>query len=270
MTSDENIEERVKAGLALQLHCLETLCTIAHELTKGLPIALNSHFEFMGACFLAKQVEHAGAVHRLHLLPDAGTVARTMLEGLWQLKWAALDVHSRGKQWRGFCYVHDWRVMKEIESRGGPVSEEERTAIMLGIKEYGEFYHRPSAKKALANARRLPDDPYTDTWHGMTVRELATGCGDTATYVSKYKYLCNRVHWSVSGIGEGLQNRSGILRYDSTSLFTSILATLLAFNCVADTGILLDSKLKRKRRRIDIDNVTANFLKVGTEHGLYK
>ncbi len=103
------------------------------------------------------------------------------------LKYATLDIKTRARQWRGFCYVHDWRVMRAIIASGGFISDFERMSIMDGLAEHGKCYHRPSTIKALQNSRPFPDDPLNVTWHGMTVRELAAATGDSETYDSKYK-----------------------------------------------------------------------------------
>src|SRR5882672_4123436 len=72
----------------------------------------QDHLAFMALCFLSKQIDHAKSIIALVPGRDTILIARSMIEGLCQLLWAAKAPNVLPLQWRTFAYVHDWRIMR--------------------------------------------------------------------------------------------------------------------------------------------------------------
>ena len=81
-------------------------------------IGRGSHLRFMLASFAIKQSEHAKSRLKLGSSPDTMLIARTMIEGLSQMLWAAKRPRQRPLLWLTFVFVHDWRMIQEHRGKG--------------------------------------------------------------------------------------------------------------------------------------------------------
>lgn len=71
---------------------------------------------------------------------DSILIARSMLEGLSQLLWAAQAPEERPLRWRTFSFVLDWRLMRKRMAAGEAVTEDQRATIENGLKEHGRYF----------------------------------------------------------------------------------------------------------------------------------
>ena len=67
-------------------------------------IGRGSHLRFMLASFAIKQSEHAKSRLKLGSSPDTMLIARTMIEGLSQMLWAAKRPRQRPLLWLTFVF----------------------------------------------------------------------------------------------------------------------------------------------------------------------
>src|SRR5208282_5311729 len=129
---------------------------------------------------------------------DAGLIARTMIDGLYQLRWAAQEPEERAKLWHSFAVVRDWRLMQGRIRIGIPVDEATSREINLTLKKSGVL-HRNN-KKTKSNS----SDPYNKYWHGgVRLSAMADAVG-RELYDGPYAELSDWEHWGVSGIGESI------------------------------------------------------------------
>jgi hypothetical protein len=241
-----NLTDHLEKNAAHLVSCLERLCLLADSVTAGMTINPDDHFAFLGSCFLSKQIEHAAAVIRLGKHPDGFLVARCMLEGLWQLKWAAKDPQVRAERWKAFAYIHDWRLLQERSARGSATDPEIASAIASGLTKYGEQFVTPSARKAKLEGRELPD-PYEKSWSGWQVRQLAEDAGDIDLYLSAYSDFSERHHWDPAGVASGVSLSGATLVYNGTSTAAKIGAAAVAFQCLFSSAHLLNRHFARQK-----------------------
>jgi hypothetical protein len=125
----------------------------------------------MAAQFLYKQMQHAQSV--LDLVPrrDASLIARTMIEGLYQLLWTSQSAEERAKRWRSFAIMHDWRLIQGRLREGLPVPEAEVRRNAAGIKQFGNL-HRKNPNSP---------DPYHRNWRGGSSPTWGTRSGENCT-----------------------------------------------------------------------------------------
>ncbi len=83
----------------------------------------SDHLGFMTLCFLSKQIDHMVAVLKLFPHPDMQLIARTMIEGLSQLLWCFKEP-EQAFLWRGYAWISDWRLSREMIAKGQEVPPE--------------------------------------------------------------------------------------------------------------------------------------------------
>src|SRR5271170_890250 len=78
------------------------ILALADESSRGISIREDDDLGFMVTQFLYKQIQHAEALLILEPRRDAGLIARTMIDGLYQLLWTSHDPEERAQRWRSF------------------------------------------------------------------------------------------------------------------------------------------------------------------------
>lgn len=161
--------------------------------------------DMMALSFTTKQREHLasvlmlvdGGAHR-----DACLIARSMLEGFAQLKWAFANIPERTDLWRLYGLIEDWRQFRRNEERGYPIEPEDKLAMKRLIREYGPRYYTGKAKRRIAEATRdgvdasLPDDPYRRAWTDVDVRSMMRDSGNLVLYDIIYRHASAWIHWN--------------------------------------------------------------------------
>jgi hypothetical protein len=218
---------------------VKKVLALAEEASRSISIEENDDFGFMAAQFLYKQMQHGESV--LFLVPrrDAGLIARTMIDGLYQLLWACQAPEQRAKLWRSFSIIHDWRLIQRRLREGIPVDEKDIRRNEAGLQELGAL-HR--LKRPTANST----DPYNKRWHGgMTLSAMADSVS-RELYDGPYAELSDWEHWGVSGIGESIarENDRAIANTDSDRI--AGVALLAAFQCLLQTLEVADVHLSLK------------------------
>ena len=107
----EDMEEKAKRDLPGLREWVKRLLSLAEEMTQlvaDVPYSEEDHLSLMAWCFLSKQIDHLRSVDKLIPSRDAILVARTIIEGLCQLLWAAQEPATRPFQWRAFAWVQKW------------------------------------------------------------------------------------------------------------------------------------------------------------------
>jgi hypothetical protein len=208
-----------------QVKCVFAL---ADDASRSVTIEENDDFGFMAIQFLYKQMHHAESLLALIPRRDAGLIARTMIDGLYQLLWAFQAHEERAKLWRSFSIIHDWRLIQGRLRIGIPVDEANTYRNEAALKIFGNL-HR--LKKPKPNS----PDPYYRRWHGgVTLSDMADAVG-RELYDEPYAELSDWEHWGVSGIGESIVRENDHIVVDSSSDRVTGLSLLAAFQCLLQT-----------------------------------
>ncbi|MGA8273489.1 MAG: DUF5677 domain-containing protein [Candidatus Sulfotelmatobacter sp.] len=226
---------------------------LAHEASRSIPIQESDDFGFMAVQFLYKQMQHGESVLSLVPRRDAGLIARTMIDGLYQLLWAFQAREERAKRWRLFSIIYDWR---RIQGQ-----------LKLGIPVDGEHIRRTeSLLKVLGNTHRIKKlkpnshDLYHKRWHGgITLADMADDVS-RELYDGPYAELSDWEHWGVGGIGESIERENSRVIVNTDSDRTAGVALLAAFQCLLQTLVVADIHL-RLRLRDAIQTLGEDFRK---------
>jgi hypothetical protein len=136
----EDARQRAQRDLPRLRRSVKELLALAHEITENVAYSEKDHLAFMALCFLSKQIDHTQSVLALIPSRDVILIARSMIEGLCQLLWAAQEPDRLPLQWRAFAWVHDWRVMQAKNATGEAINPEQRAAIENALDLYGDQF----------------------------------------------------------------------------------------------------------------------------------
>jgi hypothetical protein len=207
---------------------VQRVLALADKSARGIPLKEEDDFGFMTAQFLFKQMQHAQSV--LDLVPrrDAGLIARTMIEGLYQLLWTSQAAEQRAKRWRSFSVIEDWRLIQGRLKEGIPVPEEERSRNEAAVKQFGNL-HR--IKKPKPNA----PDPYHRSWRGgVKLYDMANSLG-RVLYEQPYAAFSDWEHWGVREIGDSISRQGKHITINPGSDRIADWSLLAALQCLLQT-----------------------------------
>ena len=215
-------------------------------------------FAFLVAFFLWKQLDHADAIVKLGLHRDADLIARSMIEGLCQLKWAAQDPDERGDRWRRFTWVHDWRLLQKKLGAGLPVPARLRKRIEEGVgKHAADFLKKKSKKGSGPHTSPSPSatDPYVTHWSGTTVAALCSSVQARPLYEWAYSQFSDWHHWSPGGFLRATQRSGNRITFTVPEEEDALPTNVVAFQCLFETlemanktfDLGLETELERTR-----------------------
>lgn len=223
------------------------LTLIVNEmLQQAIPYKETDHLAFMSLCFVSKQIEHLKSIC---LLIDAGQhkdaalIARSMIEGMYLLLWAAQESTTRPLLWRSYAYVEDFRLMNKKEQMGEEIVSAEKTALLGQLKKYGPRFYTKEAQKAHSDNLPLPDDPYRKTWSGKTVADISKDVKGQLLYREIYKEISAWIHWSPRGIGTSIRRGNQEVLYIHDAVDMAAMSLASGFQSVLETASLLDAHL---------------------------
>jgi hypothetical protein len=205
---------------------VEKILVLAENSSRNIAIREDDDFGFMTIQFLYKQMQHTESILSLVPRRDAGLIARTMIDGLYQLLWASHAPEERARLWRSFSIIHDWRLIQARLTEGITVDEEVINNNKVRLREIGDL-HRIKKSNAL--------DPYHKKWHGgVHLTNMANVVG-RELYDGPYAELSDWEHWGVSGIGESISRENDHATVNSNSDRIAGLSLLAAFQCLFQT-----------------------------------
>lgn len=201
---------------------------LADQASRSIPIREDDDFGFMTIQFLYKQIQHTESLLSLVPRRDAGLIARTMIDGLYQLLWASHAPDDRAKRWRSYSIIHDWRLIQGRLKEGIAVDQADIQKNEASMKAFGGL-HR--LKKSKPNS----SDPYHKNWHGgVSLADMADVVG-RELYDGPYAELSDWEHWGVSGIGEAISREGNHVVVNTNSERVAGLSLLAAFQCLLQT-----------------------------------
>ncbi len=227
------------------------ILALADECSRGVSVREDDDFGFMAMQFLYKQIQHAESLLALEPRRDAGLIARTMIDGLYQLLWTSHDPEARAQQWRSFSIIHDWRLIQGRLREGIPV---EKSVIKNNEERLNAFGRLHLLKKPKPGS----SDLYQRKWQGaVTLSEMAEVVG-RELYDGPCAELSDWEHWGVSGIGESISRNDNHLIVDTHSERIAGLALLALFQCLVQTLEVVDVHFAMNLAE-KLDGITANF-----------
>lgn len=230
---------------------VEKLLTLADKSSRTIPIRQDDDFGFMTLQFLYKQIQHGESILLLIPRRDAGLVARTMIEGYYQLFWASQSPEERAKLWRSFSVIHDWRRIQAQLKEGIAVAAEDAQKTEAILKVFGDL-HRTKKQQS--------SDPYHKNWRGgVSLADMADLVG-RELYDGPYDELSDWEHWGLSGIGDSITRENNHVLVNSDSERIAGLSLLAAFQCLHQTLMVADMHLLLSITET-IQEIGTNFVK---------
>lgn len=234
------------------------ILALADESSRGVSVREDDDFGFMAMQFLYKQIQHAESLLALEPRRDAGLIARTMIDGLYQLLWTSQDPEARAQRWRSFSIIHDWRLVQGRLREGIAV---EKSAVKNNEERLNNNEERLNAfgnLHLLKKPKPGSSDPYLRKWQGAVTLSAMADVVGRELYDGPYAELSDWEHWGVSGIGESISRNDNHLIVATHSERVAGLALLALFQCLVQTLQVVDvhfaMNLAEKR-----GGITANF-----------
>jgi len=202
----------------------------------------------MALCFTRKASEHLRSILALVRAGqdrDAVLIARSMIEGVALLAWAARAPSTRPALWRGFAEIEDWRRMQQQARSGEPLDPLERHAIEGRVLKVGGDFLSKAAQDALRAGAALPADPYWPYWHeGKSIASIVQELQSVPLYQYVYSVTSRWIHWSPRGIGAPAGGDGD--RPDGAAAASEFAAVALAagFQTALETAARFDAHLQ--------------------------
>lgn len=207
----------------------------------------KDHLSFMALCFVSAQIEHLDSIvilvgkgqHR-----DAELVARSMIEGLFLLKWAAGEAAIRPFRWRAYSWVQDFQRLEEEEESGRKIEPSLKTTILEQLKIYGPQFFTEKAKKCLSKGLPFPPKPYQHTWYGdLNLWDICKEVKGELLYKNIYRETSEWIHWTPRGLGKNLEHDEGHVNYARPTDNQAYTALASGFQALLESLSLLNNHL---------------------------
>lgn len=221
----------------------DRLLVLAGEILANVQYSEDDHLGFMSLCFLSKQIGHMQSILTLSPSRDTILIARSMIEGLCQLLWAADEPDKRPMQWRAFAWVHDLRVMEVKEAQGETVSFEQHNAIENALCEIGKQFLKKK-KRDLKQMGSISSESYHDNWRcGEKIWKICESVGGADLYKKLYEPFSDWHHWGIAGLSSAIERQGERVVYLPLSTIDSATAIACGFQCLLQTAELTDKRL---------------------------
>jgi hypothetical protein len=241
-------EEKLQQALSGLEEWINKLLDLARETVEGAEYLDDDHLGFMALCFLSRQIDHVQSIVTLVPNRDAILIARSMIEGLCQLLWAAQKPKDRPLKWRAFAYIYDWRLQQLKIARGESIDLNQQKLNEMGIQEYGKLFYTKEARLAVSQNQTLPTDPYFKNWTCGTQIKQICDCVDAGDlYKEVYSSFSDWHHWGTAGIGKTLSWNENKVTFSSSSSSNSAMALATGFQCLLQTLELTNKHLSLAR-----------------------
>lgn len=236
-------EEKCRQALSGLKMWINKLIDLTNETIETARYLEHDHLGFMSLCFLSRQIDHAHSIVTLVPQRDVTLIARTMIEGLCQLLWAAQEP-ERALKWRAFGYVYDWRLHREKTNRGELIDSEHQKLIEIGLQTYGDLFYTREARSAISQSQPLPSDPYHKDWKcGTQIRQICDCVNAGDLHKEIYSSFSDWHHWGTAGIGSAISWNENKVVFSSLSSSDSAMALSTGFQCLLQSIELTNKHL---------------------------
>lgn len=188
------------------------------------PLALNyetDHFGVMCLFFASKEVNGMKSVN---LLVDAGhandasLIARSMLETMAGLTWAAQSPDERALLWRSHSLVDQYYRMTAAETTGKPVNATQKQELFERLDREATQFLTPKARSAQQRGQPLPGGPYRRDWTGKKVYELFNDVKAKDLYQQIYSPASEWSHAGAGSFVDAIIVEHGTIRFHQGSV----------------------------------------------------
>ena len=254
-----SVNQEVMLDMECSDHQLNTLKLLCEKLLRSSQVKSRYNLEdfdnlgFMSLCFLSKQIDHMSAILKLTPHHDIQLISRTMIEGLIQLLWCFKEP-DRAFMWRGFAWINDWRISREMTNKGQNVASDQIDEIDNFIIEHGNLF---KIKKFKNQPMPENEDPFHKNWRlGVTLKEISEEVGGEDLYDKLYSPYSDWQHWGVASIGQMIKWDDSGVTYGESANFEELCSSLaVAFQCLYQVielnnshhGLDMESKLEELR-----------------------
>ena len=240
-------ENKIRAGIpSLRGFVEELIRLVRGRLDSPIRHSDGDHLGFMSLAFVSKQVEHLVSIKLLienGRGADARLIARSMMEGMCQLLWAAHNSSSRPLIWREYTYVEDFRLMAEQETSGEQIDGKRRESIEQFLSSHGDQFLTKAARRARSEGRPLPPDPYCHQWHRRPIREMFNEVRGELLYERLYRQMSGWGHWSPWALGQVIRRVDNRVHYSTDSPRFAATALAVGFQSLLQCVELLNRHL---------------------------
>ncbi|MCX6677239.1 MAG: DUF5677 domain-containing protein [Methanothrix sp.] len=242
---------------------VDELLEISDDMTQQAKFDGNDHLALMSLCFVSKQIEHLRSIRILvdvKQYRDAGLIARSMIEGLCILLWAAHKPQIRPLHWKAYAWVEDYKLMLKKEKAGEEVDPAYKSRIIEQLGTYGSEFLTPKAKKKQENHLPLPRDPYRNRWIYQNVYEICKEVEGDLLYEKIYRETSQWIHWTIKGMSSAIHQKDMNFAYTNASADMGATALASGFQSLLESAKLLDSHLTLGFGD-KLDNILARYTK---------
>lgn len=240
----EDVHQRAERDLPALRQWVDRSLALANGMMDNVRHTEEDHLAFMALCFLCKQIGHTKSILAIIPSRDVILITRSMIEGLYQLLWAASDPDALPLRWRAFAWVHDWRVMQAKIAAGKLVDPERRAAIEGALRKYGDQFLTTKAREARDKGASPPDDPYHKDWRtGRQIRQISESVEGEDLYRKLYEPFSDWQHWGAGGLGKAIVRQGNRIVYSSLSATDAATALATAIQCLLQTVKFVDEHL---------------------------
>ena len=202
--------------------------------SRGVKVSAAGTFAELVIAFCWKQEDHADAILKLGKHRDVQLVARSMIEGLCQLKWAANDPDARAERWRLYAWVHDWRLLRRDDRAGRAVPVLTRQRIEEGIATHGHLFETRKAAERRRQGKPVAD-PYVRHWSGQTIAEICAEVKGQRLHEWPYADFSDWHHWSPGGVVRAFKADGRKISFPPPTPRDVLPSCVVAFQCLYET-----------------------------------
>ncbi len=223
----------------------DKLIKLADATTRQANFGENDHLALMSLCFVCKQIEHLKSIIILsesRQYRDAGLIARSMIEGLCILLWAARKPQERPLQWKSYAWVEDYKLMLKKEKAGEKIDPATKARIKEQLPIYGAYFLKN--KKNQINSLHLSSDLYRNKWIDQSVYEVCKEVEGDLLYEAIYRETSQWIHWTIRGMSSAIRRNDSTFRYINTSEDMGATALASGFQSLFQSAKLLNGHMK--------------------------
>ena len=251
-----NVVRRARADLLGLQRSAFRAARLALKVVHSVRYSEDDHLAFMILAYLSKLIEQARSVRilvRKAAARDAELVARSMMEGMATLLWAAQEPTTRPFQWRGFAYVVDFRLMETRRASGETIDPEDENRIQTFLSTHSATFEDPS--------RAGRPDPYYRTWRqGVTIREIFDSVDGEVLYRELYGPSSDWTHSGTESMGQAIQRAGSTVRWTHNDAPTAATALATAFQSLDAATRLAIAHFDAGKFRARLDSLRSSFV----------
>lgn len=205
-----DVEKRAQTDLQDLNTYVQEAISLTDQLFHEVRYSDDDHLGFLILAFLSKLKEQATSVQ---LLVSSGNgrdgelVARSMLECMASLLWAAQAPDDRAFRWRGFAYVEDFRLSKRQQAEGIAVDPAIQQGTDNFLKKHGSIFEDPN--------RRGKVDPYYPNWRcGVQIGKIFQDVGIAVLYREIYGPFSDWIHSGTKSLGAAISRQGNSIQWN--------------------------------------------------------